>query len=245
MPESNQSPSDIRAFCFDVFGTVVDWREGIVRDARVFLARLGRADIDPHVFADAWRARYQPAMAACREGRRPYTRLDILHRENLLDVFTQFDIDASIVPEHEHDWLNMSWHRLDPWPDVVEGLTRLKTRYVIAPASNGNIALMVDLAKRAGLPWDAILGADVSRQYKPNPDSYLALADVLALRPEQVCMTAAHNDDLAAARACGLRTAFVPRPGEHGNLQRTDLEAEQDWDIVATDFIDLARQAGC
>ena len=245
MQESDQSITDIRAFCFDVFGTVVDWREGVVRDARVFLARLGRPDIDPHVFADAWRARYQPAMAACREGRRPYTRLDTLHRENLLDVFVQFDIDATRVPEHEHQWLNMAWHRLDPWPDVVEGLNRLKTRYIVAPASNGNLSLMVDLAKRSGLPWDAILGADISREYKPKPESYLALADVLGLQPNQVCMTAAHNDDLAAARSCGLKTAFVARPFEHGNFQRSDLAPEQEWDFIATDFVDLASQAGC
>ena len=245
MANKQKSVEDIKAFCFDVFGTVVDWREGITRDARVFLARMGRPDIDPHAFADAWRARYQPAMAACREGRRPYTRLDVLHRENLLDVLSSYEIDPDSVPEHELEWLNGAWHRLDPWPDVVQGLGYLKLRYIIAPASNGNISLMVDLARRSGFPWDAILGADVSRAYKPHPDAYHALPEALGLRPEEVCMTAAHNDDLVAARECGLATAFVPRRMEHGAMQKTDLHAEDDWDLIADDFIDLAKQAGC
>jgi len=245
MPGKDQKTSEIRAFCFDVFGTLVDWREGIAREARVFLARLGRPDIDPYDFADAWRDRYQPAMAACREDRRPYTKLDVLHRENMVEVFTVFDIDPARVPQHEQDWLNFAWHRLDPWPDVVEGLQRLKSRYIIAPASNGNIALMVNLAKRSGLPWDAILGADVSRHYKPRPESYLALAEVLGLAPSEVCMTAAHNYDLAAARDCGLSTAFVPRPMEFGDPRRADIQPAQKWDFIATDLIDLARQAGC
>lgn len=235
----------VRALVFDVFGTVVDWRGGVAREAAPFLARYGAAVADPLAFADAWRNRYQPAMAAVREGRRPFTRLDVLHRENLAAVLPDFGIEPASVPAEALDELNLAWHRLDPWPDAVAGLARLKSRYVVAPLSNGNIALLLDMAKRAGLPWDAILGAEVAQAYKPTPESYLRTAEILALRPEQLCLVAAHNSDLAAARACGLRTVFVPRPLEHGPGQATDLKPEQDWDIVADDFKDLAAKLGC
>ncbi|VCB52546.1 haloacid dehalogenase [Burkholderia pseudomallei] len=142
------------------------------------------------------------------------------------------------------DALNLAWHRLDPWPDSVAGLTRLKAHYIIAPLSNGNVILMIDMAKRAGLPWDAILGAEVAQAYKPTPEAYLRTADILALRPDEVCLVAAHNGDLAAARRCGYRTAFVARAREHGPAQTTDLRAEQDWDVVAADFIELAQRFG-
>ena len=234
----------IRALVFDVFGTVVDWRSGIARDAAVFLARHGRAGTDPAAFADAWRARYQPAMDKVRSGRRPFVRLDVLHRENLEAVLPEFGIDPTRVPDSELAELNLAWHRLDPWPDVVAGLTRLKARYIIAPLSNGNLILMLDVAKRAGLPWDAILGAEPAQAYKPAPEAYLRTADILAMRPEEVCLVAAHNDDLAAARACGLRTAFVPRPREHGPGQTTNLRAAQEWDLQAVDFEQLAERLG-
>jgi len=236
--------ADVRALVFDVFGTTVDWRTGVAREAGPFLARHGNEHGDPLAFADAWRARYQPAMEEVRSGRRPFTRLDVLHRENLETVVSAFGIDPATVPVAELDELNLAWHRLDPWPDVVPGLTRLKSNYIIAPLSNGNIVLMLDLAKRAGLPWDAILGAEVTQAYKRSPEAYLRTADVLAMRPHELCLVAAHNNDLAAARGCGLRTAFVPRPAENGLAQTTDLAPKQQWDASARDFLDLASQLG-
>ena len=234
----------VRALVFDVFGTVVDWRSGVARAAAPFLARHGKAAADPAAFADAWRKLYDPAMEAVRSGGRPFIRLDVLHRENLDLVLPEFGIDPGRVPAAELAELNLAWHRLDPWPDVVASLTRLKARYVIAPLSNGNIILMLDMAKRAGLPWDAILGAEVAQAYKPAPEAYLRTLDILAMRPDEVCMVAAHNGDLAAARACGLRTAFVPRPTEHGPEQTRDLRPEQDWDVIARDFGELADELG-
>ena len=234
----------VRALVFDVFGTVVDWRSGIAREAAPFLQRYGAATADPAAFADAWRRRYSPSMEEVRSGRRPFARLDVLHRENLEDVLADFGVDPARTPVPAMDELNLAWHRLDPWPDALSGLVRLKTRYVIAPCSNGNIALLLDMAKRAGIPWDAILGAELAQAYKPTPQAYLRTVDVLGLRPERVCMVAAHNGDLAAARACGLRTAFVPRPIEHGPGQTTDLHPEQDWDVVAQDLDALATALG-
>lgn len=238
-----QSLADVQALVFDVFGTVVDWRSGVARDAAAFLGRHAPG-ADPFAFADAWRQRYSPAMEEVRSGRRPFTRLDVLHRENLDAVLPQFGIDAAAVPPAELDAFNLAWHRLDPWPDSVPGLGRLKRRFIIAPLSNGNIRLMLDMAKRAGLPWDAILGAEVAQAYKPTPEAYLRTAEVLMLEPAQVCLVAAHNGDLAAARRCGLRTAFIPRPTEHGPGQATDLRPESDWDVVATDMEDLAERLG-
>jgi len=234
----------VRALVFDVFGTVVDWRGGVARAAAPFLARHGAGNADPAAFADAWRKRYDPAMEEVRNGRRPFVRLDALHRENLEAVLPDFGIDPARVPAAELDELNFAWHRLDPWPDVVPGLKRLKTRAIIAPLSNGNVILMLDMAKRAGLPWDAILGAELVQAYKPAPEAYLRTLDILAMRPDEVCMVAAHNSDLAAARACGLRTAFVPRPLEHGPGQTKDLQPEQEWDVIAKDFGELADKLG-
>jgi 2-haloacid dehalogenase len=234
----------VRALVFDVFGTVVDWRGGVARAAGPFLARHGKPEADPAAFADAWRKRYDPAMDEVRSGRRPFVRLDVLHRENLEAVLPDFGIDPAKVPAAELDELNLAWHRLDPWPDVVPGLARLKAHFIIAPLSNGNVILMLDMAKRSGLPWDAILGAELARAYKPAPEAYLRTLDILAMRPDEVCMVAAHNSDLAAARSCGLRTAFVPRPTEHGPAQIKDLKPEQDWDVIAKDFGELADKFG-
>ena len=235
---------DVRALVFDVFGTVVDWRNGVAREAEPFLRRHGAVSVDPFAFADAWRAGYQPAMEEVRSGRRAFVRLDVLHRENLNAILPGFGVDPGAVPASELDELNLAWHRLDPWPDSVPGLARLKAGFVIAPLSNGNVALLLDMAKRAGLPWDAILGAEVVRAYKPTPEAYLRTADVLAMQPEQICLVAAHNGDLAAARKCGLRTAFVPRPLEHGPRQTIDLEPDQAWDISVPDFVGLAEALG-
>jgi 2-haloacid dehalogenase len=232
--------ANVQALVFDVFGTVVDWRSGVARESAPFLARYAPND-DPGAFADAWRQRYQPAMEEIRSGRRPFARLDVLHRENLEAILPEFGIERSAVSPSELDALNLAWHRLDPWPDSVPGLSRLKQGFIIAPLSNGNIRLMLDMAKRAGLPWDAILGAELAQAYKPSPEAYLRTAETLMLEPEQVCLVAAHNSDLAAARQCGLRTAFIPRPSEHGPGQTTDLGPEEEWDIVTRDLEDLAR----
>jgi 2-haloacid dehalogenase len=232
----------LRALLFDVFGTTVDWRTGIARETALFLRGHGAGSVDPFAFADAWRAGYQPAMEEVRSGRRPFTRLDVLHQENLESILPKIGISSAKTSRAELDELNLVWHRLDPWPDSVAGLTRLKSKFVVAPLSNGNIALLLNMAKRAALPWDAILGAEVAQAYKPAPEAYLRTADVLGLRPEQICMVAAHNSDLAAARKCGMRTAFVSRPTEHGPNQTTDLSAEQDWDVIAADFNELAEK---
>lgn len=241
----NGSPlSSVQAIVFDVFGTVVDWRAGVARDAADFLHRHNQTSADPFAFADAWRKRYKPAMAAVRAGSRPFVRLDVLHRENLEAILPDFGIARSDVTEEDLAALTLAWHRLDPWPDSAAGLARLKSRYIIAPLSNGNIRLMLDVAKRGGLPWDAILGAEVAQAYKPAPEAYLRTADVLGLLPAQMCLVAAHNSDLAAARQCGLRTAFVRRPHEHGDTQTTDLAPTQDWDVCVEDFGALASAFG-
>ena len=232
----------VEALCFDVFGTVVDWRESIAREAAQLLGARGISR-DWRAFADAWRARYQPAMEQVRSGRRPWVKLDDLHRENLLALLDEYAIEG--LSDAEIDHLNRAWHRLDPWPDVVEGLSRLKRKYILATLSNGNVALMVNMAKRAGLPWDVILGAEVARAYKPLPEAYLRAAVLLDLEPRACMMVAAHNDDLVAAAACGLRTAFVARPTEHGPRQQKDLRPEHAFDVSANSLIDLAQQLGC
>lgn len=228
---------DIKAVVFDVFGTVVDWRGSIAAEAEAILGKAGHA-VDGQAFALAWRERYQPSMEEIRAGRRPFVKLDTLHRENLLEVLDTHAIAG--VPAPVLDDLNRAWHRLKPWPDVVDGLTRLKRRYIIAPLSNGNVALMVNLARQAGLPWDVILGAEVAKAYKPDPEAYKRAAALLDLDPGACLMVAAHNGDLVAAAATGMRTAFVPRPREYGAGQTTDLEAGPGVDLAASDFLDLA-----
>jgi 2-haloacid dehalogenase len=217
-----------QALLFDVFGTCVDWRSAIARAVTKALP-----GIDALAFADAWRGEYDPAMARIRAGDRGYVALDDLHRENLHRVAERFGVRAP-------DALAQAWERLDPWPDTVAGLHAIAARALIAPCSNGSIALMARLAKHALLPWHCILGADIARDYKPKPAVYLAACDALRLPPEAVMMVAAHNNDLAAARALGLKTAFVARPTEYGPNQTTDLVAEADWDIIAPDFLVLA-----
>lgn len=231
--------SEIKALTFDVFGTVVDWRNSIAAEAETLLAREGHA-VDGQTFALAWRARYQPSMEEVRAGRRPFVKLDILHRENLLDVLEEFGVAAVSAPLI--DTLNRAWHRLSPWPDVVDGLVKLKQQHIIAPLSNGNVALMVNLAKHSNLPWDVILGAEVANAYKPDPEAYRRAAALLDLDPGECLMVAAHNSDLVAAAATGMKTAFVPRVDEYGPGQTTDLAAEHDFDIVAADFVDLAEK---
>ena len=236
------SLDEVAALTFDVFGTVVDWRGSIARELRSEFARRG-VERDWEAVADRWRALYQPAMEEVRRGRRPWTRLDDLHRENLRVVLDEFDLAGLDEIEIEH--LNRAWHRLEPWPDAVEGLRRLKRRFILATLSNGNVALLVNMGRRAGLPWDAILGAEVARAYKPMPEAYLCTADLLGLQPRQCMMVAAHNNDLVAAGALGLRTAFVLRPTEHGPNQTMDRRAEHAFDVVASDFLDLADRLRC
>lgn len=233
---------DIKALTFDVFGTVVDWRSSIVHEGEAF-GRAHDLDVDWAAFALAWRARYQPAMERVRSGEVDFVKLDVLHRMNLDANLEEFGITG--LAEADIDHLNRIWHRLEPWPDTVAGLTRLKTRYVLATLSNGNVALMVNMARHSGLPWDAILGAEVAKAYKPQPEAYLRTADFLGLPPAQCLMVAAHNADLVAAANCGFRTAFVARPNEYGPGQTRDREATGDFDYVATDFLDLASQLGC
>lgn len=234
--------SEVKALTFDVFGTVVNWRDSVAREAKAILAPKGH-DIDWHAFADQWRARYQPAMAKVRSGERPWTRLDDLHRENLVELLPEFGVSGLAKAEIEN--LNRAWHRLDGWPDTVEGLTRLKRKYILATCSNGNVALMVNMAKYAGLPWDAILGAETARAYKPQPEAYDRTAALLGLEPGECMMVAAHNGDLVAARGRGFRTAFVSRPLEHGPNKTRDFKAEHDFDVIADSFIDLAAKLGC
>ena len=233
----------IEALAFDVFGTVVDWRTSIAREAAAFFADLGRTDIDPAGFADQWRGLYQPAMEECRAGRRPFVRLDVLNRETLdtlLDRHGVTGVDEQRLAQFAH-----AWRRLDPWPDAVEGLTRLKARYPIVTLSNGNIALMLEMARRGGLPWDAILGAEVTGAYKPDARAYLGTADALGIDPENLCLVAAHHSDLAAARACGLATAYVDRPLEYGGRPAPDRHCRQEWDYLADSITDLATRLGC
>lgn len=234
--------SGIQALIFDVFGTVVDWRTGVARHVEGWFGRRGIA-VDAFAFAEAWRDRYDPAMKRIRDGSRGYVALDILHMENLEETLQAFGLDRHVDGEGKAE-LNRAWECLPPWPDSVAGLTALKSRYAIATCSNGSIALMLRLARYGGLPWDTLLGAEIARSYKPRPDVYLASVTALGCRPEEVMMVAAHNSDLAAAQAVGLRTAFVPRPDEHGPGQVKDFAATGPWDVVAEDLVDLARRLG-
>ena len=231
----------VKALVFDVFGTVVDWRTAVAREVRQVATRKGLA-IDGEKFADAWRAGYGPSMNRVRRGELPWTKLDDLHRLTLDALLPDFGLTA-LTPS-ERDDLNRAWHRLDPWPDTVAGLTRLKKRFTIAPLSNGNIALMTDLAKHAGLPWDCVLGAELVRHYKPDHEVYESAADFLNLPRGDVMMVAAHLGDLRAAKTAGLRTAFVTRPQEFGPNGKPDLAGGASVDLTAKDFNDLARHLG-
>ena len=231
----------VRALVFDTFGTVVDWRSSVARDVRAVAARKG-VTLDAEKFADQWRANYGPSMNRVRTGELPWTKLDALHRMTLDTLLGPAGLTG--LTEREIADLNRAWHRLEPWPDAVAGLSRLKRRFIIAPLSNGNISLMTNLAKHAGLPWDCILGAELARHYKPDREVYQSAADILDLAPAEVMMVAAHLYDLRAAKAVGLRTAFVPRPHEFGPAGKPDLAPDATVDLTAADFGDLARQLG-
>ena len=231
----------VKAMTFDVFGTVVDWRSSIIREGEQLTVRTG-IEVDWPRFADAWRAGYGPAMRRVRSGELPWTRIDDLHRMILDGLIPEFGLTA--LDEAARDDLNRVWHRLSPWPDAVSGLTRLRTRYVLASLSNGNVALLVNMAKHSGLPWDAVLSAELAHQYKPDPEVYLTAADLLGLEPEQVMMVAAHKGDLRAAAALGFKTAYVPRPLEYGPDREIDTTPDPSFDVNATDFNDFADQLG-
>jgi 2-haloacid dehalogenase len=227
----------VQVLAFDVFGTVVDWHGSIVREMRAL-----HPEVDGDAFARAWRAGYKPAMERVMRGELAWTRVDELHRQILDDILPRFGLDALDEAQRRH--LNRAWHRLEPWPDSVEGLTRLKRRYTVCTLSNGNIGLLTDMAKRAGLPWDCVLSAEVFRAYKPDPATYLGVAQVFDLAPQQVMLVAAHHDDLAGARACGLRTAYIERPLEFGAAHPKDLAPQPGNDLHARSLLDLAAQLG-
>jgi 2-haloacid dehalogenase len=238
---SGPALSSVKALVFDTFGTVVDWRTSVTLEVEGLAKRKG-LHLDGAKFADAWRAGYGPSMNRVRTGQLPWTKLDALHRMILDKVLSDFAVAG--LSEAETDALNRAWHRLRPWPDAVGGLTRLKKKFIIASLSNGNISLMTDLAKYAGLPWDCILGAELVRHYKPDREVYQSAADILDLRPADVMMVAAHLGDLRAAKVVGLRTAFVARPLEFGPDGKPDLKPDSSVDVSAKDFNDLAGQLG-
>ena len=235
--------SAVKALVFDVFGTVVDWRTSLIADFTQWGNKRGiRADWAGLV--DAWRAAYMPSMDEVRKHpERGYLALDALHRQSLEKLVAQFAIAG--LSDDDLAYMTLGWHRLKPWADSVSGLTRLKTKFVIGTLSNGNVALLTNMAKHAGLPWDLVLSAELFAHYKPDREVYLGAARLLGLQPEQVMMVAAHNNDLKAAQDLGLKTGFVPRPTEYGPLQHRDFKADGDWDIVAADFNDLATRLGC
>ncbi len=229
------------AIVFDTFGSVVDWRSSLIADLTNYASGRGVASDWP-ALVDAWRAAYHPSMDRVRKGELPWTRLDDLHRASLNRLVSDFGIQGLSEDDLVH--INLGWHRLHPWADAVPGLTRLKSRFIIGPLSNGNVSLLLNMAKFAGIPWDMIFGSDLFGHFKPDPETYLGVARLLDLRPDQVMMAAAHNGDLAAARSCGLLTAFFPRPNEYGPHQKRDYAADQDWDIVAADIQDMASKLG-
>ncbi|MEQ1612763.1 MAG: haloacid dehalogenase type II [Hyphomicrobiaceae bacterium] len=234
--------SKVKAIVFDVFGTVVDWRGSTIAELKSFASGRGLS-IEPEKFADEWRGLYQPGMEAVRAGRRPFAILDDLHRESLLQLLDQNGVKGLAAHEIEH--LVRIWHRLHPWPDMPSGLARLGTRVITGTLSNGNVGLLTRLAKFGHLPFDVILGAETAQAYKPQPEAYLRTAKLLNLAPEEMMLAAAHNGDLAAAKAVGYRTAFILRPLEKGPKQDIDLTAEQAWDVITDNCHGLADAMGC
>jgi 2-haloacid dehalogenase len=225
-----------KVLAFDVFGTVVDWHGSIAAE----VVRIG-LPVDPHAFATAWRKGYRPAMARVRSGELPWTKIDDLHRMILDQVLAAFEITSLSEEQIKH--LNLVWHRLNPWPDTVEGLVRMKKQFTLVTLSNGNLGLLANMAKNAGLPWDLILSAEVFRHYKPDPETYLGVAQTFDLLPNEVMLVASHKDDLEAAHQCGLQTAFIERPLEFGtSFIRDDLHHEDFTNFHAKNFIDLANQ---
>ncbi|MFB0987743.1 MAG: haloacid dehalogenase type II [Gammaproteobacteria bacterium] len=237
----NSVANSVKALTFDVFGTVVDWHGSIIREGQLLAANKGY-DVDWEKFAISWRAGYGPAMNKVRNGEMPWTKIDDLHRMILDDLVEEYNLTGMSEAELVH--FNEAWHRLSPWPDTVSGLNKLKSKYVITTLSNGNVSLLTHMAKNGGLPWDAILSAELSGHYKPDPEAYLKAADLLSLKPEQVMMVAAHPGDLRAAARTGLKTAYVIRPLERGPGRPVNRNPDGEFDYTAEDFNDLARQLG-
>ncbi len=234
--------SSVKALTFDVFGTVVDWRSTVIREGRTLGEEKG-LEVDWEQFADAWRGGYGPSMNRVRTGELPWTKIDDLHRMILDGLLEGFGITG--LSEEETAHLNRVWHRLDPWPDAVGGLNRLRSRFVVATLSNGDVSLLTHMAKHAGLPWDCILSAELARHYKPDPEAYRTAAELLGLPPEQVMMVAAHPGDLKASAAVGFKTAFVSRPTERGPGREPVVVEASEVDVAAVDFHDLADWLGC
>tara|TARA_B100000029_G_scaffold499411_1_gene569793 strand:- start:726 stop:1445 length:720 start_codon:yes stop_codon:yes gene_type:complete len=232
---------NVKALTFDVFGTVVDWRSSIIREGQQLTDRFGYK-VDWAEFADLWRAGYAPAMDRVRTGELPWTKIDDLHLMILEELVPQFGLD-DITAEELFDF-NKVWHRLTPWPDSVEGLTRLKGSFIIGTLSNGNVSLLTNMAKFGNLPWDVIFSAEIFGHYKPDPETYLGSAELLGLDPKQVMMVAAHSEDLREAAKSGLKTAYVSRPFEYGPRHHNDDVLNEDFDVVANDFLDLAKKLG-
>jgi len=228
-----------KALLFDIFGTVVDWRNSIIDDLGPWFAEQGVTK-DWEMFAQDWRALYQPAMETIRSGNRGYVKLDTLHRENLEQLIAKYELN--FLSQDNRDHINRVWHRLNPWPDVLAGFDQLRKQFLLAPLSNGNVELMVNLARHAGFNWDTVLGSEVTRSYKPDPVTYLKSMEMLGLAPNDCMMVAAHNYDLSRARSLGMQTAFVARPTEYGDQQKTDFEAAEDWTIICNSMIELSEQ---
>ena len=239
---------EVKALLFDVFGTVVDWRTGIAIEVQM-IAKKYNIELNADDFADAWRAEYQPAMEQIRSGKRSFTILDILHLENLKKIAPRFNLNN--LSNEDLNFLVSAWHRLPGWPDSSQGLNKLKKKFILATQSNGNIALMVNMAKYSNLSWDVILGAEVLGHYKPEPEAYVKACKALNLKPSECLMVAAHDDDLKAASLQGMKTAYVHRPFEYGKDKLFDLaevndyKGNRNWDIMSKDFNDLAFKLGC
>lgn len=234
---------NIKAIVFDTFGTITDWRTSIANEGIRVAQRKGIADFDGDAFARAWRAGYRPGMARVISGERPWTPVDVIHRERLDEILPEFGLDMLDEAEREH--LNKAWHRINPWPDSVPGLLRLKKAHLIAPLSNGSLVLLSSMAKRAGIPWDFVFSSDMHKAYKRDPKVYQNAIALLGFEPHEVMMGAAHNDDLEAARGEGMRTAYINRPTEYGVDQSKDFEATSDWDIISETVEGVAEAMGC
>lgn len=233
-----------KVFGFDVFGTVVDWRTSVSRETAAFLARIGRPDIRPDAFADTWRMRYLEVMGTYARSGRDFVTLDVLHREMLDSALAVYAVDVSSLAESALDDFNRSWHRLDAWADSRSGIERLRTLAPVTTLTNGNIAMMIAIARRNGIVWDAVLGAEVSGFYKPDRAAYLRTAAILGVAAGDLCLIASHHADLAAARACGLATAYIDRPHEFGGAAAPDRAAAQDWDWSCGSIEELAEVFG-
>lgn len=235
----SESLKNVKAMTFDVFGTVVDWRSSIAREAKMMGEQKG-FDFDWDNFADKWREGYGPSMNKVRTGELPWTKIDVLHRMILDELLSEYNITN--LTESEKDHFNRAWHRLDPWPDSVPGLTELKKNYVISPLSNGNVALLVNMAKYGGLPWDTVLSAELAQHYKPDPEAYQSTSEFLGFPIEQIMMVAAHKNDLKSAKGQGMMTGYIPRPKEHGPNTTVDSNPEDYIDIIGENFVDFANK---